>query len=138
MNFFKLPKPVWKLSDDEYVGRIRMANQRLKPWLKLIRIVWLLIVVAAALVSVKMVEFALDHPAGPKMSPVVLAYCVAAMAGWLMGFTLLTAVFLNVEVWTMERTNRIMVSSWDRMKELEQVVKADTEVTPRTADSPKP
>lgn len=137
MSFFKLPKPLWKLSDEEYVERCRSLHQRISPWRKLSRVFWLFIVVAMGVMTMLVVGIALDHPEVPK-SPVVQAYALGGMAGWIMGFTLLKAVFLNVETWTMERAYRIMVSSWDRAKELEREAKRDTGVKPPPAGSPPP
>lgn len=138
MSFFKLPKPVWKLSDEDYVGRCRSFHQRISPWKKLSRIFWLLIVVAMGVMTMLVVGVALDAPGEPDKSSVVQAYLIGGIAGWIMGFSLLKAVFLNVETWTMGRAYRIMVSSWDRMKELEREAKPDTGVKPPPAGSPPP
>jgi hypothetical protein len=121
MSFFKLPKPLWKLSDEEYVERCRSLHQRISQWKKLSRVFWLLIVVVMGVMTMLVVGVALDAPGEPDKSSVVQAYLIGGIAGWIMGFTLLKAVFFNVETWTMGRAYRIMVSSWDRMKELERL-----------------
>jgi hypothetical protein len=120
MSFFKLSKPAWKLTDEEYVERVRATLKRIKPWHKAASVFWLLIVAAMFLLTVMAVGVALDHPAGPEPSSMALAYLLGGTAGWMMGFTILKAVFLMSEVWTMERTYRIMLESWDRTKQLER------------------
>lgn len=120
INFFKLLKPVWKLTDDEYVERARAALKWIRPWNKVASILWLLIVAAMLVVTVMAVGVALDHPAEPDVSSMTVAYVLGGLAGWIMGFTLLKAVFLNVETWTTERAYRLLIASWDRVQELEQ------------------
>jgi uncharacterized membrane protein len=120
MSFFKMPKPAWKLTDEEYVERVRIAHRRYRSWQKVVRLAWLLILMAAFVITWKVVGIALDHPAGPDKAPVFQAYVMGGLAGWLMGYTLLKAVFLNAESWTMERAYRIMLDCWDRAKQLEQ------------------
>ena len=120
MSFLKLPKPAWKLTDEEYVMRTRRALRWSKPWFKAGSILWLVIVVGVFLTTLQMVGVALDHPSGPEHSPMAAAYLLGGMAGGMMGFTLLKAVVLVGETWAMERTCRILVKTWERMKELEQ------------------
>ncbi len=136
MSFFKLPKPVWKMTDDEYVERVRMDCLRIQPWKKAIRILWLLIVVVALVLSWMIVVVALDHPGGPEITSMIPAYVMGGMAGWFMGFALLKAVFLNVETWTTERAYRVMIAGWDRVRELERLLEQQG-IKPPPADSPR-
>lgn len=140
MSFFKLPKPVWKLTDDEYVNRVRTVLRWSKPWSKAGTILWLAIVVAMFVISLKMVGVAIDYPSGPETSSITLAYLLGGMAGGMMGFTLLKAVVLVGEVWAMERTYRILVETWDRMKELERLNAGNgsDQIKPPPAGAPPP
>lgn len=139
MKFLKLPKPTWKLTDEEYVERARVAMRRIKPWSKVASVLWLLLVVAVFLASLWMIGIALDHPEGPRHSAVAMAYLLGALAGGTMGYTLLKAVVIVSEVWAMERVYRIMLSSWDRLKELEPASCARTDhLKPSPAGLPPP
>lgn len=120
MSFFKLPKPAWKLTDEEYVIRTCRVLRWSKPWSRVASILWLVIVVGVFLTTLQLVGVALDHPSGPDPSSMAAAYLLGGMAGGMMGFTLLKAVVLVGETWAMERTCRILVETWERMKELEQ------------------
>lgn len=140
MSFFKLRKPVWKLSDDEYVNRVRAVLRWSKPWSRAGTILWLVIVVAMFVLSLQMVGVALDYPSGPEPSSMTVAYLLGGMAGGMMGFILLKAVVLVGEAWAMERTYRILVETWDRVKELERLNagKGSDQVKPPPAGSPPP
>jgi len=139
MNLFKLPKPVWKLTDEEYVERARVATSRIRPWSRAASVLWLLLVVAAFLISLKMLGMVLDLPDGPRHSTVLMAYVMGALAGGIMGYTLLKAVVIISEVWAMERVYRIMLMSWDRVKQLERESVTRTEpFKPSPAGSPSP
>ncbi len=88
MNFFKLPKPVWKLSDEEQVELARKRGRQAKRLRKLIVFGKALI----ALVAFAIFNFALsilaDIPGKPTSSSLVVvgAAAVGAMLGLYLGF----------------------------------------------------
>lgn len=139
MNFLRLPKAVWNLTDEQFVERARKAQKWTKPLNRAVCLLWLAIVIGVFLTSLWMVDFALEHPAGPKGSLMAVAYVLGALAGGIMGYTLLKAVVLVAEAWGMARIYGIMLASWDRVKELEQAnaIKGGN-LTPPPAGSPPP
>ena len=138
MNFFKLPKPGWKLSDEEQVELARKRGHRAKRLRKPIVFGQALI----ALVALAIFIFALGILADPPReasgrSIVYIGAVVGVMLGLCLGFIFaerIASICLALEGGPRDD---LLAKSWDRMKELERLVEQHG-LKPPSAGSPKP
>lgn len=118
-----MPKPFWKLSDEEYVERVRISANRFKAWHKFLAAIYAAIVVACIFITWNaLIDDVANLPPNVGRIDVLTAFLVGGLCGALLFSAILSAVLLNVTFWLAKFRARIVLASWDRALELESFI----------------
>lgn len=132
-----MPKPFWKLSDEEYVERIRRTAGGFVSWYRIFAAFYALVAVVSIVVVLNAVKHEIDLPAEAGRADILFAYMFGGMCGGFLVSVISSAVLLNVKLWSVKLRCRIILTSWDRVRELEAFIEQNG-LTPPPAASAKP
>jgi hypothetical protein len=121
MSFFALPKPVWKLTDDELV---ELARKRAR-WAKRLKLpITILLVVMAVTMCLAfgfaistLIEAELEAGAMSRQG-IFLGTLMGVLFGFVMGLSLAVPIFFTYMAIEDGRRDELLVGSWDRIKQL--------------------
>lgn len=136
-RLFSLPKPFWKLSDEEYVERIRTSAGGFVSWYRIFAAIYALVAIASIVIVLNELKRMIDLPADVGRTDILFAYMFGGMCGGFLVSVILSAVLVNVKLWSVKLRCRIILTSWDRARELEAFIEQNR-LTPPPAASAKP